>query len=535
MPYKACYDCELLFEVDGTSAEMVCTECGAVLVDYTPDADELDQLEDEATEGETLMLTADQVASGMSSGVVATMAIEGLAAKLRAAAEKGGSPDALLPQRRNVERTPTPTPAPQPVRVEPSPRAVEPVAVAQPAELPATGVIATPQPALPTLEAPEDKPFPPAPARIKNRATHQRAQAGGSQGKARATKMLDVSELDPNEWGADGSQPVPALPAFGDDSQPAVPPPFADTPPATPQRPIAAPRKVVKKKKKSKAGLLIAIVVLIGAAGGGVAAWYFTQKKPTDVEQPQSTPSEAPPQTFEGQLGSRLEDTAVRLPKVGIAQPLDEGQYLIAGMEGLVFSAGQVPGLASARLNDAVIGTQDGREFVTPVRAAFDRAGLATDTPFSFALDNKLPARDLLRFAYSAHLAGAQKQALIVRGNDGFAQVGYGLQIGPLGAIADGVLVVRVGKIGFHVTVKDAGGNVISTAEPRIPLRDDRSLDMSALNERLDTLVGAHAGVRTGVVFPSPEMVSGDLVAILARLARGASGPRFPDVRIALP
>lgn len=529
MPYKACYDCELLFEVDGTSAEMVCTECGSRLFDYTPDPEELEQLEDEATEGETLMLTADQVASNMSSGVVATMAIEGLAAKLRAAAEKGGDPDALLPQRRNAPRPPSqPAPTPKPVQVDPSPRAVEPVKIDAAPEAVSTAALATPK------ADGDEQPFPPAPARIRNRATHQRAQDGGSQGKARATKMLDVSELDPNEWGANADRPVPALPSFGDASEPGLPP----MQPVSQQRPTPPPtfQPPPPTRKKSRVGLLITIVVLLGAAGGGVAAWYFTQQdQDPDDEQPASVPSDEAPQSFAGQLEKRLEDAAVRLPKILAAPAFSEGEYLIAGMEGLIFSAGQVPGLASARLGESVIGTQEGREFVTPVRAAFERTNLSADAPIAFGLDSKLPARDVLRFAYSAHLVGATKQALLVAGSDGFAQVAYTLQVGPLGEIPDGVLVVRVGKIGFHVTVKDAAGTVISAGEPRIPMKEDQTLDMGALSERLDALVQAHAGVRTGVLFPSAEMVSEDLVAILARLAQGAQGPRFPDVRIALP
>ncbi|MGK0361276.1 MAG: putative nucleic acid-binding Zn-ribbon protein, partial [Bradymonadia bacterium] len=144
MPYKACYNCELLFEVDQAAAEMSCTECGAALVNYTPDASELDQLHDEATEGETIMLAADQVASPVSSGVVATMAIEGLAAKLRAAAEKGEGADALLPPRR-VEPPMMKQPKTEPLRItDPSPRSVSPIT-----PKPATPQPVTPQPATP--------------------------------------------------------------------------------------------------------------------------------------------------------------------------------------------------------------------------------------------------------------------------------------------------------------------------------------------------------------------------------------------------
>ena len=538
MPYKACYNCELLFEVDSAAAEMSCTECGDALVDYAPDASELEQLHDEAAEGETIMLAADQVASPVSSGVVATMAIEGLAAKLRAAAEQGQGADAILPARR-VEPPMMSQPKTEPLRItDPSPRSVQPVQ-AQPVQ--AQPVHAQPAQAKPIGGAAD------------NRPTFE-------SGQSRATKMLDVSALDPAEWGAQDAPgpdlPAPALPgpalpgpALPGPALPAMEPintpsmqhpsrvqsgqmqPIGQTPRGVPAQAGFATRR--QKKKKGKAGLLIAIVVFIGAAGGGVAAWYLTKDKGSQP-QPASVPSAAPPQTFDGTLTQTLKDASVRLPKVSHAEALPEIPYLVGGMEGLVFSAGQVPGLASARLTSSVIGTEDGHEFVRPVRAAFERVGLSNGS-MGFAFDRKLAARDVLRFALSAQLAGAGTTGFVVVQGEGFGRVNFSLQIGALGEIPDGVLVVRVGKLGFHVTVKDAAGTVISAGEPSIGLRDDRGLDLNALGARLDELVNAHAAVRTGVVYPSAEMPHEDLVAIIARLVRGAEGPRFPDVRIALP
>lgn len=526
MPYKACYQCELLFEVDQAVGEMNCTECGSALVDYTPDEAELDQLYEETAEGETLMLAADQVASSVSSGVVATMAIEGLAAKLRAAAEAGAGPDALLPLREPESPRTQPMalePTPIGAASDPSPRAVKPVPVS------------------PT-------PVNPSPRGVEPVSVDMPV-------KGRATKMLDVSNLDPEEWGAKPA-PGPALPQST--PQPVNPRPVTPRPgtprPATPRamtpvasRPVtpgvslahpptpsggiqpAGARR--KKKKKGKAGLLIAIVVLLGAGGGGFAAWYFT-KDSGGSPSPASTPSAAPKLSFEDALAARLSDAAVRVPTVPKAGALKEMPYLAAGMEGLIFSAGQVPGLASARLTDSVLSSRDGRSFVGPVEAAVKRAEV---NALAFALDRKLTARDVLRFAYSAQIAGVKDLSLMVQGTDGYGLARFGLQLGPPPAFPDGVLVVRVGRLGFHVTVQDANKAVISAGEPSIGRRDDKSLDLKALGARLDELVAAHAGVRTGLVYPANDMTNEDLVAIIARLEHGNEGPRFPDVRIALP
>ncbi|MGK0359053.1 MAG: hypothetical protein ACI9U2_001349, partial [Bradymonadia bacterium] len=435
-------------------------------------------------------------------------------------------------------------PKTEPLRItDPSPRSVSPI---------------TPKPATP-------QPVTPQPATPKPVGGAADSRPMFEPGNSRATKMLDVSKLDPAEWGVpDASGPAlpgPALPG------PALPGPALPAPalpaPALPGPAPSAPAQAVdmqsmqhpsraqrpqtpragtpaqngfatrRRKKKGKAGLLIAIVVFIGAGGGGVAAWYLTKDNADPKPPPVAVPSEAP-QTFDGTLTQTLTDTSVRLPKTSRAETLPEIKYLVGGMEGLVFSAGQVPGLASARLTSSVVGTEDGHEFVRPVRAAFERVGLSNGF-LGFAFDRKLAARDVLRFAFSAQLAGASTMGFIVMQGDGFGRVNFALQIGPLGEIVDGVLVVRVGKLGFHVTVKDAGGNVISEGEPSIGLRDDRGLDLSALGARLNELVNAHAAVRTGVVYPSAEMPHEDLVAIIARLVRGAEGPRFPDVRIVLP
>jgi hypothetical protein len=507
----------LLFEVDQAAGQgsMSCTECGTALVDYTPDDAELELLHDEAAEGETLMLAAEQVASSVSSGVVATMAIEGLAAKLRAAAEAGEGPDGLLPA-----RSPRTQPmALEPTPVEPSPRGVQPVPVA---------VNPSPRAVQPVATNPSPRGVQPVAANPSPRGVQP--VPGDQPGKSRATKMLDVSELDPNDWSApiDEGPALPAPPPVNPGVSLAHPPtPSGGVHPAQPGfAPVAR-----KKKKKGKAGLLIFIVVLLGAGGGGFAAWYFTQNTDTPGKQPASTPSEAP-LSFEDTLAARLKEASVRVPKVPKGGALKEMPYLAAGMEGLIFSAGQVPGLASARLTDSVLSTRDSRSFVRPVEAAVKRAGIDA---IGFALDRKLTARDVLRFAYSAHLAGVKRLGLVVQGADAYGIARFSLQLGPPPPFPDGVLVVRVGKLGFHVTVQDSNNTVISTGEPSIGRRDDKSLDHAALGARLDELVSAHAGVRTGLVHPANDMTNEDLVAIIARLERGAEGPRFPDVRIALP
>ncbi|MEZ4434420.1 MAG: hypothetical protein R3F65_18615 [bacterium] len=109
MAYKACFACELLFEVDpGLGDSTRCPQCRGVLSDYDPDVDELDARAADADLG--------QAATQANQAIVRTMSYKGLASAVR---EKIDA--------RNAGGAPAPTPVARPVpRAAPVPRGLSP-------------------------------------------------------------------------------------------------------------------------------------------------------------------------------------------------------------------------------------------------------------------------------------------------------------------------------------------------------------------------------------------------------------------------
>lgn len=99
MAYKACFACELLFEVDpGLGDSTRCPQCRGVLSDYDPDTDELDARAAEADLG--------QAATQANQAIVRTMSYKGLASAVREKidARGAGAEPALAPIARPVPR-----------------------------------------------------------------------------------------------------------------------------------------------------------------------------------------------------------------------------------------------------------------------------------------------------------------------------------------------------------------------------------------------------------------------------------------------
>ncbi|MCB9543267.1 MAG: hypothetical protein H6703_12575 [Myxococcales bacterium] len=109
MAYKACFACELLFEVDpGLGDSTRCPQCRGVLSDYDPDVDELDARAADADLG--------QASTQANQAIVRTMSYKGLASAVR---EKIDA--------RNAGGAPAPTPVARPVpRAAPVPRGLSP-------------------------------------------------------------------------------------------------------------------------------------------------------------------------------------------------------------------------------------------------------------------------------------------------------------------------------------------------------------------------------------------------------------------------
>ncbi|MEZ4471525.1 MAG: hypothetical protein R3F60_12130 [bacterium] len=347
--------------------------------------------------------------------------------------------------------------------------------------------------------------------------------------------------MKPGDWPDPPSAPAaPAPPPRQPTPRPALQP--VPTPMPTPSpgnRPtvLAAPRR---RRRKSKAGLLIAIVVFLGAAGGGLAAWYFTQMKKAPVDAPttdavETPPSPPAPKSFPERLEADLRQAGVTLPAFAGAPALAEGPTLAGGPDGLLFSEGPVPGLASATITEAVVGSEAGREFVRPLRAAFERANLNSGQPLLLALDRALSCQNVLRMAWSARLAGVTRFVLVAADGDARGGLEFLLLDQPGLPPADGRLEVRVGRLGLLVNVRDSSDQIISQGEARIAMAADGDLDLDGFTARLDALVAAHAGVREAVLYPSLEMTHGQLLAVVGRLLRGKDGPRYPEVRVVVP
>jgi hypothetical protein len=506
LSYRACFDCELIFEVDDAPGveSMVCPQCEQLLEAYQPEAEELSV--EQAAE-----------AAADDGAIAATMAFDGLS-------------DAVQSRIDNEIQRPEPTPAPPAVPSETPTGEHQAVAVAPV----------------------ERKPFPEATHRPRPRFGQSPTTGNGSgSGSGRAgggkTRVLeavdDLAQLDDAE--ALGIEPelaptVPVVPemaptAMLDVSLPPMPPKGTGEHPIVSRDPaLNFPTMPPPSKPPRRTGLWIALAVLV-LGGGGAGAWFMlngsTSPKPKPATQ---APTKPVPQTWTARIEAQLDAGEAKLPVVSGLEPAEElGVFIAGGPEGLMTSVGPVTGLPATRVRSDILDSDVDGHWVRPLVQTLARAKADASEPFSMALDTNVTTKDLLRIAYGAFKHGHQSFNLLVgRTDGGLGALGFKLHFNSYPEPAKAV-VLRIGRTrGFHLTVQ-AEGKVISQEPRLLPRRDtDGKLDLRALSDRLDQLVTAHPGVGLIIVHPLPSMPLDKLAAVLTRIRGRGAQPRFTDLRL---
>jgi hypothetical protein len=281
--------------------------------------------------------------------------------------------------------------------------------------------------------------------------------------------------------------------------------------------------------------LLILALALVGA-GGGAAIWWFGLRKPAPEAKADDTPPPAEKEpTWDEKLSKVLEDGQATLPTVAAEVPLAEQPFVAGGPEALGTSAGVVPGLPSVKINEPLVESDGGGEWVRTLKAALDPIA-GGQSSLALALDASVPARTLTRMAYSGFKAGFRKFGLVVnkQGTPGArAVLPFTLHLPETTLPKEGAVVVRIGRLGLIVVVQGPDGAQLSAERTTIPRKDaDNSLDLKALGERLDALHTAHPDVKAAVVYPNDDLTLDTLAQVMNQVRRGASKDRFPDLAV---
>lgn len=501
MSYKACFECELVFEVDAATA--TCPECARPLEDYEPEQDELveDSLSDGFDDAPPTQALAAVSGSLRPTATLDAAAVAVARAGLVSSGEAGQDKTRMLQI---------------------------------PDGLAAVGVGRNP--ALESTEALKiDEVVRPLPPLVSRKPKDRRSvfgQTGPDAGDAAPRHTRVVS--------ADGAAP-PARRARPESAPAATPSPRGPrTPRPTASRPAAAEEmgrptvSVMPRRSGPSIGLLAGAGAGLLALVGGLYFAFSGGETPAPAEQDAAIV--APKLDWSATLAKQLEGAESYLPVLGDVPRVQDGAYIAGGPEGFASSFGNIVGLPSTKIADGVIDHDRDGEWVRPLRAALERSTAGRDAPLGLAFDAKMPARDFLRLAVAAERAGRNRLLLLVGREAGQGEIG-GIPFGAWRASSrlppEGVVIARIGQLGFHVTVKDGSGQVISLG-PNMIVRRRKALDYDALGKRLRALRDAHPGVEMIIVYPNPETPLEQLATVLATAAfRGDGQPRFTDVRVA--
>lgn len=525
MAYRACYHCELLFEVDDatSSDSMPCPQCGQPLEPYTAEADSGTLEADTAQPS----LIGDALPAPANPAIVATHAFDGLSSSVREqlAARQASLSNEMAQARPSAAVASAPTPMP----VESSDdfgasgkkgrgtkildlNASRSVLDALAADA-QHAVTLDPEPApQPTMALEVEAPRPPS----------------GRYGRPTFGEPADPT---PAEVPA-GFQSPTASPAM-------TPPPVRRGPdfpapaPAGPRHTQAMPAvrptgpKVAVRAGASRAPIYAVVAVLVLLVGGGLA-WWLTKsdsgaaKPPAEGSAPPSASASDTPGAAKDDVARMtrvLADGQAELPPARGGEPLPRGTFswVAGGPEGLSTSFGGVPGLPSVSVPAAQIERDALGESIKALYAQLATA-TATDGRLALALHRKVTTRTMLQFALSAHRAGFRELGLVVERPTGPGWIPLGVHPSATPLPAGGAIVLSLGSTLIKVDAHDAQGVVLSDGVG-VPHKDPGARpDVVALDARLDVLQRAHPGAKQAILYGNPEMTLDELCTVLERV-----------------
>ncbi|MCA9540427.1 MAG: hypothetical protein KC620_16120, partial [Myxococcales bacterium] len=349
----------------------------------------------------------------------------------------------------------------------------------------------------------------------------------------------------------DPARPLPPMPAPISARMAAPAHAVDDTPPidevdAVPDDSVAdqfSPATVMAMppQKKKGGGAMVAVIIVVAVlalGGGGFAAWWFLLRGPAEAPQTPTTEVEAPPVelSFAEKLGKQIEDGQARLPRVPGAEALAEATWVAGGPEGMATSLGPVTGMPSTLIRDNTVESDDDGEWVTAMRLRLSEGSPGADSMLLIGVPADVTARDFLRMANAGRMAGHGRFGLVVEKAEAEGERGmipFWLHPRTANLPESGAVLVRIGRIGLHVSAQNGAGEVVSEGEPSLP-RQGAQLDLDALGKRLAELKAAHPDIKRVIVFPIGDMELTALAGLMAQVHAGADGARFDELAIAL-
>ncbi len=557
MAYQACYECEMVYEVDTDGS--ACPQCNRPLepYDYEP------EVEAPAPPAPAPPAPAPPApAPPPPMEPPATVALD--SANLPPLPELGVATPGDAPRKSTLLGPPKPVPQPfagdapgaidlhhspvtgntDPMPAPNIPRAPEeapaelPRTMAlSPGDLPELGPIGVASSAAPEVDPGGDMP------RTMALSPDQLADlppmgempplGSGEPDGPRRTMAIDAGALAAASEGLTPQPPVPSAPS----QEVPVIAERAAIPTGTTERHMAKlstikPRSR-KSSKKSKVGLIVVISLLV-LGGVGAAVYFFVfadgAKKTAPVVE---APPPAPP-TWDERLETQIADGQAVLPSVKGGARLTEGVFVAGGLEGFSTSLGPVTGMASTKVRPDHIKTDDNGTWLPALRSVLARhPGAATDV-LSFAIDGGINAQHLVYMANSGARAGFKRCALVALRAGGDGELSS-LPFLCEGAIpAQGAVVYRVGKLNDYVAVKDQAKETLSEGVPQLARNEDGKPNFDAITARLKALKGAHSTVDRVILYPNELMTGAQLAELVARIQTGPKAARYEKVALGL-
>lgn len=420
----------------------------------------------------------------------------------------------------------TPQPVPQPV-AQPQPAATpQPVPQPQPAggrrrtrAIPTANEAPPPQAAQPTpVAAPVAQPAQPAPV-VQPAPVAQPASVAQPAPVAKpADPVPDYSDKYGSYFDARGPQGANLTDAID-----AIIGEQREAPPA----PVGAGAVGGRRRRRSPLLWLAPIVLVAGAI---IALIVIGPGGSDDEVADPVADDEGPALAGVEQVVAEL---GLALPRARGAEALpDDPPYVVAGAEALrVRGTQRILGVNSATVPDNVVADSPEGEWIQPLRDALGTTPRNQLDLLALALDEKVDARAVARFAQSGEKARFEEVGLVVRRVEGAGGLGViPINTGPTEAPSAGRIMIRVGRLSVTILLETRDGPQ-DDPDGKID-SGGGAIDFDRVDARLAALAKAHPLVREAVVASHAELPLRDLIKLFERARTGAEKERFTRLRL---